>query len=102
MRHGDAELMALAIHAQGHMLVLAGRVPEGLALLDEAMVAVTTAQLSPFVVGIVYCGVILACEEVYELLMLGGHGSSLPQADLSFKCVWAWTPEEVPRPTPLG
>ena len=66
-RHGDAELMALAIHAQGHMLVLAGRVPEGLALLDEAMVAVTTAQLSPFVVGIVYCGVILACEEGFEV-----------------------------------
>ena len=43
-RHGDPELMALAIHAQGHMLVLAGRVPEGLALLDEAMVAVTTAR----------------------------------------------------------
>jgi ATP/maltotriose-dependent transcriptional regulator MalT len=66
-RHGDPELMALAIHAQGHMLVLDGRVPEGLALLDEAMVAVTTAQLSPFVVGIVYCGVILACEEGFEV-----------------------------------
>src|SRR5262245_1813315 len=66
-RHDDAELMALAIHAQGHMLVLAGRVPEGLALLDEAMVAVTTSQLSPFVVGIVYCGVILACEEGFEV-----------------------------------
>jgi DNA-binding CsgD family transcriptional regulator len=66
-RHGDPELMALAIHAHGHMLVRAGRVPEGLALLDEAMVAVTTAQLSPFVVGIVYCGVILACEEGFEV-----------------------------------
>jgi DNA-binding CsgD family transcriptional regulator len=66
-RHGDPELMALAIHAQGHMLVLAGRVAEGLALLDEAMVTVTTAQLSPFVVGIVYCGVILACQEGFEV-----------------------------------
>jgi ATP/maltotriose-dependent transcriptional regulator MalT len=66
-RHADPELMALAIHAQGHMLVLAGRVPEGLALLDEAMVAVTTEELSPFVVGIVYCGVILACEEGFEV-----------------------------------
>ena len=28
---------------------------------------VTTAELSPFVVGIVYCGVILACEEVFEV-----------------------------------
>ena len=66
-RHRDAELMALAIHAQGHMLVLAGRVAEGLVLLDEAMVAVTTAELSPFVVGIVYCGVILACQEGFEV-----------------------------------
>jgi DNA-binding CsgD family transcriptional regulator len=66
-RHGDPELMALALHAQGHMLVLAGRIPEGLALLDEAMVTVTTAELSPFVVGIVYCGVILACQEGFEV-----------------------------------
>ena len=66
-RHGDPELMALAIHAQGHMLVLAGRVPEGLALLDEAMVTVTTVELSPFVVGLVYCGVILACQAGFEV-----------------------------------
>jgi ATP/maltotriose-dependent transcriptional regulator MalT len=66
-RHHDPELMALALHAQGHMLVLAGRVPEGLALLDEAMVTVTTGELSPFVVGIVYCGVILACQEGFEV-----------------------------------
>jgi DNA-binding CsgD family transcriptional regulator len=66
-RRGDPDLMALAIHAQGHMLVLAGRIPEGLALLDEAMVTVTTAELSPFVVGIVYCGVILACESAFEV-----------------------------------
>jgi hypothetical protein len=31
------------------------------------MVAVTVGELSPIVTGIVYCGVILACEEVYEL-----------------------------------
>jgi ATP/maltotriose-dependent transcriptional regulator MalT len=66
-RHGDPELMALAIHLQGHMLVLAGRVPEGLAFLDEAMVTVTTAELSPFVVGLVYCGVILACQAGFEV-----------------------------------
>jgi ATP/maltotriose-dependent transcriptional regulator MalT len=66
-RHDDPELMALAIHAQGHMLVLAGRVPEGLALLDEAMVTVTTAEISPFVVGLVYCGVILACQAGFEV-----------------------------------
>jgi DNA-binding CsgD family transcriptional regulator len=66
-RFGDADLFALAIHAQGDVLVRYGRVREGLGLLDEAMVAVTTEALSPIVTGIVYCGVILACEEVYEL-----------------------------------
>jgi ATP/maltotriose-dependent transcriptional regulator MalT len=66
-RHQDPELMALAIHVQGQLLVSAGRVPEGLALLDEAMVTVTTEELSPFVVGLVYCGVILACQKGFEV-----------------------------------
>jgi len=66
-RFGDPDLFALAIHVQGDILVRAGRVREGLGLLDEAMVAVTTETLSPMVTGIVYCGVILTCEQVYEL-----------------------------------
>jgi len=66
-RFGDADLFALAVHAQGEMVVRDGRVREGLALLDEAMVAVTAGGVSPIVTGIVYCGVILACEEVYEV-----------------------------------
>ncbi|MDQ2980714.1 MAG: response regulator transcription factor [Actinomycetota bacterium] len=66
-RFGDQDLFALAVHAQGDVLVRGGRVREGLGLLDEAMLAVTTGEISPIVTGIVYCGVILACEEVYEL-----------------------------------
>jgi DNA-binding CsgD family transcriptional regulator len=66
-RFGDADLFALALHTQGDILVRAGRVRAGLGLLDEAMVAVTTETLSPMVTGIVYCGVILTCEQVYEL-----------------------------------
>jgi DNA-binding CsgD family transcriptional regulator len=66
-RFDDPDLFSMALHAQGHMLVMAGRVPEGLALLDEAMVAVTTGDLLPFVVGIVYCGMILACQEAFEV-----------------------------------
>jgi DNA-binding CsgD family transcriptional regulator/tetratricopeptide (TPR) repeat protein len=64
---GDRDLFALAVHEQGTVLAKAGRVAEGLSLLDEAMVAVTAGEVSPVVSGIVYCGVILACEEVYEL-----------------------------------
>ena len=66
-RFGDADLFAIAVHAQGVYLVRHGRVREGLGLLDEAMVAVTTRELSPPVTGLVYCGVILACQEVYEV-----------------------------------
>lgn len=66
-RFGDRDLFALAIHQQGHMLIKGGRVREGLALLDEAMVAITADEVDPFVTGIVYCGVILACQEVYEV-----------------------------------
>jgi ATP/maltotriose-dependent transcriptional regulator MalT len=66
-RFGDKDLFALAVHAQGDILVRGGKVREGLGLLDEAMVAVTEDGLSPIVTGIVYCSVILACEHVYEL-----------------------------------
>ncbi|HEV8099662.1 MAG TPA: hypothetical protein VGP56_10960, partial [Gaiellaceae bacterium] len=66
-RFGDRDLFALAVHGQGYMLIKHGRVREGLALLDEGMVAVTADDLSPIVTGIVYCGVILACQEVYEV-----------------------------------
>jgi DNA-binding CsgD family transcriptional regulator len=66
-RFGDRDLFALAIHGQGYMLMKDGRVREGLALLDEGMVAVTAEELSPIVTGIVYCGVILACQEVYDV-----------------------------------
>ncbi|HUG64114.1 MAG TPA: LuxR C-terminal-related transcriptional regulator [Gaiellaceae bacterium] len=66
-RYGDADAFALTTHAQGAMLIKAGRVQEGLTLLDEAMVAVTARELSPIATGIVYCGVILACQEVYEV-----------------------------------
>jgi len=66
-RFGDHDLFAMALHAEGHMLVKAGRVREGLPLLDESMVAVTSQELLPFVAGIVYCGVILACSDAFEV-----------------------------------
>jgi len=66
-RFGDADLFALAGHEQGHMLIRSGRIDDGLALLDEAMVAAAAGELSPIVAGIVYCGVILACRDAHEV-----------------------------------
>ena len=65
-RAGDADLVAFALQLQGRALVWEGRVGEGLGLLDEAMVAVVTGELSPTVAGTVYCGTIEICQEVAE------------------------------------
>jgi DNA-binding CsgD family transcriptional regulator len=64
---GDSDLFALAAHERGHILIQNGRLKEGLGLLDEAMVAMTSGELSPIVSGIVYCGVILACQDAHEV-----------------------------------
>lgn len=66
-RFGDPDGFALASQAQGYMLVKAGRVSEGLSRLDESMLSVTRRELSPIITGIVYCAVILACQEVFEV-----------------------------------
>ncbi len=62
----DADLVGLAAHLQGEFLIERGHIADGLALLDEAMVAAATGELSPIVTGIVYCGVILACQTAHE------------------------------------
>jgi DNA-binding NarL/FixJ family response regulator len=66
-RFGDRDLLALAVHLQGRALLIEGRVREGLALLDEAMVAVGTDELSPQVTGLIYCSVLGACRSVHAL-----------------------------------
>jgi len=66
-RFGDPDLFALAAHEQGHVLIRLGRPKEGLRLLDETMVAVAGGELSPVVSGIVYCGVILACQDAQDV-----------------------------------
>jgi DNA-binding CsgD family transcriptional regulator len=65
-RFGDNDLVLLARHGQGRVLVRTGRVVEGLELFDEVMVGVTAGEASPIVVGDVYCSVISACTDVYD------------------------------------
>ena len=66
-RFGEADLADYARHLQGRALLELGRVDEGLALLDEAMVAVVAGELSPLVTGLIYCSVIEGCHQIYEL-----------------------------------
>jgi DNA-binding CsgD family transcriptional regulator len=63
----DADLIACTRHDQGRIRIQQGQVEQGLALLDEVMVAVAAGELSPLVTGLMYCSVIQACQEVYAL-----------------------------------
>jgi DNA-binding CsgD family transcriptional regulator len=65
-RFGDPDLFALATHSHGLLLIDLGRLPEGLGLLDEAMLAVTSGEVSPIPTGIVYCGSIGGCRTAFE------------------------------------
>ena len=44
-----------------------GRVGEAMAAFDEAMVAVVAGEVSPVVVGTVYCSMLEGCQEILEL-----------------------------------
>lgn len=66
-RFCETDLIALARHGQGRSLIGMGEVSRGVSLLDESMVAVTTGEASPFVIGGIYCSVIDACTEIFDL-----------------------------------
>lgn len=66
-QHADPDLVTLAMSVRGHAFLRLNRIDEGLALFDEAMVGVTSDELSPHVTGLVYCSVISACREVWSL-----------------------------------
>jgi DNA-binding CsgD family transcriptional regulator len=65
-RFADPDLIAMGLNMQGRMLVYAGRVGEGLALLDEAMVGISMGDVSPIFAGEIYCSLIEACQEVSD------------------------------------
>ena len=49
-------------------MVKQGRVAAGMALLDEAMVAATSEDLSPGWAGNIYCHLMIACHELGDLM----------------------------------
>lgn len=67
VRFGDVDLTALARHGEGRALVAMNDTATGLSLLDEVMVAVTGGEIAPIVAGAVYCSVITACHDLFDL-----------------------------------
>jgi DNA-binding NarL/FixJ family response regulator len=66
-RFHDQDLVTLARQGRGRALLHLGRAGEAFDHLDEAMLAVTQAGVSPLVVGIVFCSVLDACREVGDV-----------------------------------
>ncbi len=66
-RFGDESLVALGVFYEGRSLVKQARVKEGLALLDEAMLAALSDNLKPMWTGAIYCGLLDACHELVDL-----------------------------------
>jgi DNA-binding NarL/FixJ family response regulator len=66
-RHGDPNLAAAGDLFEGRALVKQGRVAEGMALLDEAMLAVLSGELRPEWAGNIYCHLMAAFHELADV-----------------------------------
>ena len=66
-RFDTPELVAQGLHGQGRALIKSGQVVDGLALLDEAMVAILHGQFDPFLRTALYCTAIAACHDVGDV-----------------------------------
>jgi len=66
-RFNDRSLLAFARLGLGRSTIKLDRVDDGIRLLDEVMVSVTSGEVSPTIIGEIYCSVIDACHEVFDL-----------------------------------
>ena len=66
-RFGDRDLASVAWGGRGRALIRLGHIAEGVALLDEAMVAVIAGDVTPALAGDVYCTVLEGCQEILDL-----------------------------------
>src|SRR6185503_17956248 len=66
-RFDDRSLITAARQARSMSRVSLGRVADAVALMDEALVAVTSGEVSPLFVGNIYCGSIETCKEIFDV-----------------------------------
>ena len=70
-RHGDKDVMALALHDLGRFNITKGNVDEGLSQLDEAALAAMHGEIGPYPTAVIYCNVIEACRDLADYRRAG-------------------------------
>jgi DNA-binding NarL/FixJ family response regulator len=63
----DPTLVAFARHGEGRTMINLGEPGAGGALLDEVMADIAAGDVSPFVLGDIYCSSIEACREMLDV-----------------------------------
>ncbi|HEY7633949.1 MAG TPA: hypothetical protein VH763_00270 [Gemmatimonadales bacterium] len=63
-RFGERDLITLARQGQGRALIRLGEFARGIGLLDEVMIAITAGEVSPLIMGDLYCSVIEAADDL--------------------------------------
>ena len=66
-RFSDPDLVAISRLIKGQALIQLGDTTQGVAWLDEVMISATSNEVSPLVVGLIYCAVIEAFQAIFDL-----------------------------------
>lgn len=66
-RHGDLNLVAVGLMAAGRTLVKQGRIDEGLQLLDDVLLSVSSGDIDPFWAGCIYCHLMDVCHQLVDV-----------------------------------
>jgi DNA-binding NarL/FixJ family response regulator len=88
-RHGEPELLSLALSWEGLCRISSGDLDGGAQCLDEAMAAVCAGEVDPFYTGWVACFAIGMCMNAADLRRAGAWAAH----------AWSWA-RTLPEPTP--
>ncbi|MEU6166535.1 LuxR C-terminal-related transcriptional regulator [Streptomyces tanashiensis] len=97
LRSGSPDLLALSRQAEASVLLARGRRAEALALLDDAMCAVTAGELSGMFTGWLYCLALTQCMETADF----GRAVEWTNAAMEW-CAPPWTGRPADAAAPAG
>ena len=89
--HREPDLLALGLCSEGRLAIFAGRIADGLQLLDEAMVGVVAGEVTPVFFGDVYCAAIEGAQEIGDFGRVGQWTTALHRWCLTHPGLVAFT-----------